>query len=692
MPVAIFTARGESKPVDSARYRSHQMQILIFAWMSFAYPSFLWALFALAIPVIIHLFNFRRTTRVFFSNTRLLRQLKEETTQKRKLKQWLVLAARLLFLFFLVIAFAQPFLPPVFEGSQAKNKIIYLDNSMSMSAPVAEKTRALDAAIQMAQQLLATFPPDTRFRLITNDFAPFSNTFRSKMEVADALATVRLTPVFRLAAEVASRIHNSVGAEDVFWISDFQKSTWGADAPFLDSTRHWHLVHLPLQKTANIFVDTLYLDRPFAAANEANTVKVKLRNTGNSAVEGLVVKLTINQRQEATATLNVEPQGTATASFDLASGWSGRNPAAISFNDFPISFDNEFYFTLAERKPLRIVEIRGPKATNRVEAVYGNARLFTRVTYQMGNVDYSDLPRADAVILNELPRIESNLLAALTAYQRAGGRLILVPSPEGDATSWRPLFPNLPLTLAKDQKQVELEKPDPRNPFFEFVFETENAALLMPSATPLLRWGADAAALLRFKDQTPFLTQAGNSFLLASSLQEVASDFSRHALFVPTFYRLAAVGKRTERAPYYSTNQQLISLPLEGETGEQPVRLLGAQEWVPAQRKENGQVVMELPALSIAAGFHYALDGADTLGLLAFNPEKRESLLQAWEQEDFSAAFGNLKTISFLQTADAASFGNEIKERYLGRPLWREALLLALLFLLAEVLLIRFLK
>ena len=43
-------------------------------------------------------------------------------------------------------------------------------------------------------------------------------------------------------------------------------------------------------------------------------------------------------------------------------------------------------------------------------------------------------------------------------------------------------------------------------------------------------------------------------------------------------------------------------------------------------------------------------------------------------------------------TSNIDSFSNEIKERYLGTPLWKWALGLALLFLLAEVLLIRFLK
>ena len=131
--------------------------------MSFLYPAFLWALTALTIPVIIHLFNFRKTTRIFFSNIRFLKQIKQETTQKRRLKKYLVLASRLLFIFFLVIAFAQPFLPAREQVGAQKNIAIYLDNSFSMSAPVNGKTRALDAGISFVREIVDLFPAETRF-------------------------------------------------------------------------------------------------------------------------------------------------------------------------------------------------------------------------------------------------------------------------------------------------------------------------------------------------------------------------------------------------------------------------------------------------------------------------------------------------------------------------------------------------
>ena len=103
--------------------------------MQFLFPNVLWGLFALSIPLIVHLFNFRRTKKIFFSNVALLKAVETKSSAFRKLKRWLILASRMLFLFFLILAFAQPVKN---NGVDLKNlkslgiNGIYLDNSMSM--------------------------------------------------------------------------------------------------------------------------------------------------------------------------------------------------------------------------------------------------------------------------------------------------------------------------------------------------------------------------------------------------------------------------------------------------------------------------------------------------------------------------------------------------------------------------------
>ncbi len=663
--------------------------MIIFVLMSFNYPQFLWALTALAIPLIIHLFNFRKTTRIFFSNTRFLRQVKQETTQKRKLKQYLVLASRLLFLLFLVLAFAQPFLPASEQLTTQRNLVVYLDNSFSMSVPVREKVRAVDAGVGFVRDIVELFPAETRFKLLTNDFAPFSNSFKSKSEILDHLSQVKLSPISRTFDEVVKRMGES--GNTVFWISDFQKSTFGTEL-VLDSGWQMRLVPIEYPQVSNVFVDSIYLDNPFIIGGEKNSIRVHLRNDGSKAIEGLVTKLTINNVQAATSSVTIEPNSFAETSFDLSNEMKGYNKVKFNFSDFPVSFDNEFYFTLNYSGRLKIVEIKPNAQTTSVENVYGNKELFDFRSFAVGNVDYSVLNDADLVVLNGIDAIDNSLNAAIQLYRSNNGSLLAIPGLQPDLGSYKNLM-TLP-TLTKNEKSelLELDKPDFQNPFFENVFEEKTAALAMPLATKILDWGMDRSAILRFKNGQPYLSRFNNTFLLASSLNREASDLSAHAIFVPVMYRIAASGKKAERKPYYYLSSSLVTVPADSLAGEEPARMKGDQELVPSQRKLGDRLLLEIPRYSVNQGFYYVTHQRDTLDLLAFNLEKNESMLDQFTGAEVKTALGGGNQISIFKATSADTFSNEIKERYLGTPLWKYALVMALFFLLIEVLLIRFFK
>ena len=157
-------------------------------------------------------------------------------------------------------------------------------------------------------------------------------------------------------------------------------------------------------------------------------------------------------------------------------------------------------------------------------------------------------------------------------------------------------------------------------------------------------------------------------------------------------YRIAASGHRVSQKPYYLLSESIVTLEADSLGGEVPVRLAGKQEVVPAQRRNGDRVIFEIPKFSIDPGFYYARVQQDTLGLVAFDMDKHESLLEQWSGEEVKSLLGSGKNISLFTSAAAGSFSDEIKERYLGTFLWKYALVLALIFLLAEVLLIRFLK
>ncbi len=656
--------------------------------ISFAFPLFLWALTALAIPILIHLFNFRKTTRIFFSNTRLLNQIRQETTQKRKLKQYLVLASRLLFLFFLVIAFAQPFLPATEQITPGREVTLYLDNSYSMTSGIGDQTRALDAGLNFAREVATLFPADTRYKLVTNDFAPFSNSYKTKAELLDLLTQVRLSPVSRTFREVRDRA--AAGNNELFWISDFQKSTLDLGSVRTDSAQSLHLVSIPLNQASNVLIDSVYLEDPFVVGGQRNILNVRVRNEGMNTRSEMVIKLTINDIQSGSASVDLESNATAAVKFDLAQGLSGLNRLVLSFSDFPVSFDNVFYLTLNFSERIRVVEIRNTAGF--VEKVFGNTALFAYRAFTPGNIDLGTVSQSDLVILNGVDNLDAGLAGALREYRRGPGTVFIIPSAKSDGAGLRALAGNLPLRAAGITAMQELDKPDFQNPFFENVFEERSTILAMPHARPVLAWGDDRSALLSFKDGTPFLSRSGNTFILAAPLDKDFSDFQSHAIFVPVMYRMAASGHRISQKPYYLLSESIATLQMDSLAGEAPVILSGKQEIVPAQRRSGDRVVLEIPRFSIDPGFYVARIQTDTLGMIAFDMDKRESLLDQWTGEEVKTMLGGGDNVSIFRPAAEGSFSNEIKERYLGRQLWKYALVLALLFLLAEVLLIRFLK
>jgi hypothetical protein len=656
--------------------------------MSFNYPMFLWALTALVIPIIIHLFNFRKTIRVYFSNVKFLKQVKQETTQKRKLKQYLVLASRLLFIFFLVMAFAQPFMPAAEQLTSQRNIHIYLDNSFSMSVPVDEKVRALDAAVSYVNEIVQLFPPETRYKLLTNDFAPYSNSYKTGAEITDLISQIRLSPVSRTFSEIIKRIEEP---GTLFWISDFQKSTLGAEF-FSDSSWQFRLVPLPYEKLSNVFVDSVFLENPYVIGGEKNTLHLRLRNDGTRTIEGLVTKLTINGMQAATATVSLQANSAAETTFDIAGNLKGYNEAELSFSDFPVSFDNQFYFTLNYSGKLRVIEIKPDSKITYVAKVYGNQQLFDFKSYAASNIDYGILEQADLVVVNGLNRIESSLNAALLNYRTKYGSLLIISGDQPDIDSYKKLAGTNVLKRVDKLEMMELDRPDFQNPFFENVFEERSTALAMPRAIKLIDWGNDRSAILRFKNGQPFLSRFGNTFLLASPLEKEVTDFYNNALFVPVMYRIAASGKRVERKPYHSLLTSLLTVPTDSLYGEEPAKLIGANELVPAQRRMGDHLLIEVPRFSVSPGFYKVTHKRDTLDVIAFNLDKKESVLDQFNGEEVKTALGGGNHISIFEATDLQTFSNEIKERYLGTPLWKYALILALFFLLAEVLLIRFLK
>ena len=198
--------------------------------MKFLFPEFLYALSAIAIPIIIHLFNFRKYKRIYYSDISLLKEIKIETKSKARVKHLLLLLSRILAIVFLVLAFSQPYIPIDDQIIKSGNKVvsIYIDNSFSTDAKGKNGYLFQDEK-EKALSIIEGYESIDRFHLATNDFKGHLQRIYSKEEIQNLIDDVELSPVTRNLSEIVLRQKDILnGAESLnkqaYLLSDFQQS------------------------------------------------------------------------------------------------------------------------------------------------------------------------------------------------------------------------------------------------------------------------------------------------------------------------------------------------------------------------------------------------------------------------------------------------------------------------------------
>lgn len=667
--------------------------------MSFLQPQFLYGLMALSIPVIIHLFNFRQTKRVYFSNSKFLQQVKESKSARQRLKHLLILASRLLFLLFLIIAFAQPFIPSKELETQQGLVYIYLDNSLSMGNEVANNLSAFDQAIQRAERIIQLYPRETRYKLLTNDFSSPLRVFRTKDEILDLLTEVEQMGVQRSFTDIWNRLNSqsSSAKADWYFISDFQMSTFADIQTFSgDSTQNYFFVPLIFNNTANIFIDSVYLKNPFLVANDQNSIEIRMRNTGDQAVKDLVISLAINDKQIANAGIDLPAAGSGITTINLNFPLEGNNPAKLSFEEFPVAFDNDFYFNLNLSQRVSVLEIKSDPSPTSVAKVYANTKLFDFESYHINNLDYTSVGQADLIVINSINKLPGSLINRLVARTKSGGHLLVIPGTDPDLSEIQSLAPFANLTLNKDSSWVPLEAPSIQHPFFRDIFEDQGIqSISMPRVKHTIKWNSQRGDnFLVAKNGVPYLSSdyRGQVYLFATPLIQEYTSLPQHAIFVPVMYKIAALSKAFDRKMYFTTDEQVIKLTLDSLNGNELFTMSnGDEEIIPDQRTLGRDLYLEVPSDVIRPGFYYLRSPAGLLEVISYNNNRRESLLDQYTEKELT---GMLES-SYVSILDEESF-NQFTERILqarsGLPLWKYAVFLALIFLVMEVLLIRFLK
>ena len=670
--------------------------------MNFLYFLFLLGLLTLSIPIIVHLFNFRKTKKIQFSNNLFLKNIKEVSTAKRKLKHYLTLAARLLFILFLVLAFAQPFIPGLKESLKNDLVYVYLDNSYSMSNEVAQDLTSLDQGISFIDELVDIYPQNTRFKLLTNEFLPSGDLLKTKNEIKDLLAEISFSGIGRTLEEANNRqlkdfLNVKEDKKDIFWLSDFQRSTVGDWQRInFDTSANYYLVPFAYRAPDNVYIDSIYLSSPFLLENEKNSLIISFKNAGNKAVEDLPVKLFINDKQVANTSLTIAANGTLDESFELTQSLKRINRGKVSFEEFPVTFDNDFYFTLNVDARVDVLEIRSDQSSDNVAQVYANDKLFNFTSFPVDNLNYNAVDNTDLIVLNEVSTISPSLANVLLGFLENNGTIAIIPAQQTDVNTYARILPVREKSVnGSDVLKATLRTPDLSHPFFANMFIESDDIFEMPLGSGKITTLAPGETILSLRNRDPFLSRVvgnKNIFLFAAPLKEEFTNFHQHAIFVPVMYRIASLSNVLSDDLYYSLNQSIVSLRVDSISKNVIYKLKNEdQELIPAQRILGRDLIMELPKNVMNTGYYDVFNDSGIKKVLSFNYNPDESILAQYDLSALNEVAGNHENVNVYNADDTNDFTRSLRELHSGIPLWKYMLIVSLLALLAEILIIRYL-
>lgn len=660
--------------------------------MSLLYPGWLWALFALAIPIIVHLFNFRKTRRIYFSNTQFIKKVQEASKSRRKLKHYLVLMSRMLFIFWLVMAFAQPYIPASKGALQNEQVYFYLDNSYSMNRSSGDQITAFEEGIEYIRQLIDIYPQGTDFYLLTNDFSPFSHAPHSGRQLQELLTELKFSGVIRSANEIFSRWESMKamsGEGDYYFISDFQKSTKGIPDVSADIINVRLLPVFP-ETTANIYIDTAYLDNPFLIGKEKVRLHVDLKNISDKPADDVTVRIFLDEVQIASTTTDLSSFETKTLDFDLITANNRKSTGRISIEEYPVTFDNDLFFVLDLGEKITITEIHEEKSSTVISKVFGNKNLFNFRSFNYNNIDYNALQGNDLLVLNGISQFSPSFLLAVNEFQQNGGQVIVIPDEKPHINSYKNIFGSI--TLTDTLQQQKILTPDFTNPFFNQVFEERDPAIDMPSASPIITWSLPTPPLLKLGNGMPLLSIVNEQlFLFAVPFKDTYTTMHKHALFVPVMYKIAALSTDNERPLYHYLDQRLLVYTFDSLSPSQIFKLKQQdKEIIPAQRVNNQRLILQLPAYQVDAGFYQLITEQQNMQTIAFNINKDESKLDSYNLDELQEISESFINMTLYDVSDVDEFREKLTKEFVGWSLWKYCLILSIIFLLAEILIIRF--
>ena len=542
---------------------------------SFLAPLFLLGVAAAAVPIVLHLLKRQPEHRVKFAAVRLLKNAPVERTNRRRLRELLLLALRVTALVLLALAFARPFFTGQAAGRSTGVTIVALDTSMSLSAP-----GQFERAQQLARDAIAAVPATELVGVVTFsgsvDVAappsPDRTLATSAVDRARAGAgTTRYRPALTTAVAL---IEERSAAGTVVVVTDLQAHGWRDEDKVATPSSITVEVADVGPPPSNLAITAV------RAAPRAITATVR---NGSGERRDIPVRLAVDGRVVGQATARVDANAVGEVTVPAPTGLEG----VVSIEDVEgVALDNTRYVLLGgASRSVVVLTSNGSLARDAFyvqQALLAGAQTALKIDglalSDLANVDAARINGASAMVVLSTRGLDRRGRELVTDYVTRGGGLLLSIGPDVDPLVAQEILDGV-VTIDIESQAGRAARPidrrlvpaDLRHPIFR-AFGSSGGTLGSIGFDRVARVATTRSetcqVLARFTTGEPALVECtrgqGRVLVFASDLGRDWNDFPRHASFVAFLHEAVNyLSANRERTNEYLVDDRPAGLPAE---------------------------------------------------------------------------------------------------------------------------------
>ncbi len=687
--------------------------------MIFLNPAVLFGLLAASIPVLIHLLNLRKLKKIEFSTLSFLKELQKNKIRKLKLKQWLLLALRVLIILLVVTAFARPTLKGVALGgttSAAKTTAVFiLDDTFSMSA-VGSDGSYFNQAKQTIISLLDNLQEGDEAALVlvsdqgNGEIKPTLNLSEFRKQVKDAdisFSSGTLNHSIIRAGEILNNSRNF--NKEIYLLSDFQKGRLEQESPLPDLSRllndkvKLYTFDFSDKDIFNLGIDEFEVNTRIFEKDKPVSFKVTVTNYSEQPADNAVVSLFIEGKRSAQQSISLSPGESKSINMEAEAKSSGYIDALAELEDDDILQDNKRYtnFFIPDKIPAAIfydneADVKFIETALGLSGESGTVKLIEKNLNQISSYDLSQF---GVVIVDGSKNISD--IDRLRTYVESGGGLLLAPGGNSSVTDFAKICSVLGLpvpegtagNLNETDNAVTFEKVEYDHPIFQNIFASSKSKKLQsPDIYYHYRLSTlgRGISIITLTDGSSFLGDykigKGRVLLLNTSPVLSWSNFPLKNIFAPLMLK----------SVFYLASKDK---PENDYFAGQPVTVSLSGGAVPQVRVERPDKTEDLINLEKSGSLNYVtydktnitgnykfFSGQKDIAEVAVNADPKESVMKYLTGSDFEKYLDDIhfkgRYIPISQNENPSQI---VMQSRFGSELWRIFLIAALITAMVEM-------